>query len=652
MSRSRISRSLALLALLSLPLGAWTAPPLEAPGSEIDFPVVFTQLPAEASVTRGPGRAGGMLRADYGEGCRIVRRDPDGTVRVLTEGFAGACEPDVSFDGEHILFAGKRAPEELWNVWEMNADGADPRQITRDAGNCRNPAYQATLYTIVSTEPWLQVMFTSDVAGEMNEVGSGPALSLYSCRMDGDGLRRLTVNLSDDLDPFLMSDGRVLCSSWQRMDLARGFAGRLSLFGLNTDGTDYALYSADGDARVRHMGCETPGGLVVFVEADHVGWDGAGRLAAVSLRRPFHSYRSLTATEDGLYHSPSPLADGTILVSRRPADGQGTHAIVRLDPKSGESTPVFDDPEAHDLHARALAPRPRPDGRSSSVAEKYETGKLYCLDAYLAAPEAIPHLAPGTIRAVRVIEGVPLPEARRSEYLPRPELGGLAGPGSTVHGLVPLAGRRLLDVAPVATDGSFQVEVPANVPIQLQTLDEDGLALFRCGWVWAKNREWRGCIGCHEDPELVPENRFVEAVTKEPVMMLSPPESRRTVTFARDVKTIVAAKCASCHDKSSALDLSAERDGSFDRAYTSLLTAAEDTARGGEVLGRYVHPGRARTSPLVWLLFQRNTSRPWDRGFVGQDPPPPCAGAEPLTAEERAVFVEWIDLGVLWDDGF
>jgi len=74
--------------------------------------------------------------------------DPGGDLRILTEGFTGACEPDVSFDGERILFAGKRAPEDPWNIWEMSAAGGEPRQITRDAGNCRNPVYQATLYTI------------------------------------------------------------------------------------------------------------------------------------------------------------------------------------------------------------------------------------------------------------------------------------------------------------------------------------------------------------------------------------------------------------------------------------------------------------------------------------------------------------------------
>ena len=78
---------------------------------------------------------------------------------------------------------------------------------------------------------------------------------------------------------------------------------------------------------------------------------------------------------------------------------------------------------------------------------------------------------------------------------------------------LPIAVRRgvgILGEVPVEEDGSFNVEIPANTPIELQILDADGMALRSCGWIWAKNHEPRGCIGCHEDNELTPENRFVE----------------------------------------------------------------------------------------------------------------------------------------------
>ncbi len=619
----------------------------------VDSPIILTQLPAHPDSESRPDRCGGMLRGGYGEGGRIVRIDPSGETRVLTGGFSSASGADVSFDGKRFLFAAKRAPHDPWDIWEMGADGTDARRITRDLGNCRSPAYQATLYTIVSTEPWYQIMFVSDAAGAMNEYGCGPATSLYSCRLDGSSERRLTWNLSDDFDPFLAQDGRVLLASWQRADLRRGFNGRVSLFGVNTDGADYALYCGDQGSRIKHMPCATSDGLVVFVEAEKVGWDGAGQLASITTRRNFHSHTRITHDATVLYHSPSPLPDGSLLVSRRPVDGSATHAVYRLDPRTGWAGLIFDDPDFHDIHARALVPRVEPDGRSSVVNEKYPTGKLYCLNAYITDPGVQRHLRPGMIRRVRVIEGVPLSTSAESVFLPGRQKGCVSGPGSSVNSLVPVVQKRLLGVVPVEEDGSFQIELPADLPVQLQTLDENGMALQTCGWIWAKHREPRGCVGCHEDPELTPENRFVLALRKAAVDLTFPAEDRRNVDFRRDVMPILTSKCKGCHNgRESALGLGDATVAHFNRAYVSLLAEASGLRSEGEpVTGKYVHPGRARTSPLIWRLFGRNTSRPWDatydRGWMGMACPPP--EAQPLSDDEKMTFVEWIDLGAHFD---
>ena len=45
-------------------------------------------------------------------------------------------------------------------------------------------------------------------------------------------LRRLTYTASSSFDPWQMPDGRILFSSWH--------GGRVYLFGINLDGTDYA----------------------------------------------------------------------------------------------------------------------------------------------------------------------------------------------------------------------------------------------------------------------------------------------------------------------------------------------------------------------------------------------------------------------------
>jgi hypothetical protein len=77
--------------------------------------------------------------------------------------------------------------------------------------------------------------------------------------------------------------------------------------------------------------------------------------------------------------------------------------------------------------------------------------------------------------------------------------------------------RRLLGELDLEEDGSFNIQVPANTPIELQLIDSQGKALRSCRWLWVKNKENRGCIGCHEDGELTPENRLAKALTKPAV---------------------------------------------------------------------------------------------------------------------------------------
>ena len=45
-----------------------------------------------------------------------------------------------------------------------------------------------------------------------------------------------------------------------------------------------------------------------------------------------------------------------------------------------------------------------------------------------------------------------------------------------------------------------------------------------CGWIWVKPKETRGCIGCHEDPERIPENEYVLALRRPSNRLLLPPD--------------------------------------------------------------------------------------------------------------------------------
>jgi hypothetical protein len=188
-----------------------------------------------------------------------------------------------------------------------------------------------------------------------------------------------------------------------------------------------------------------------------------------------------------------------------------------------------------------------------------------------------------------------------------------------------------------------------------QILDENNMALLtHPSWLWAMPKENRGCIGCHEDRELTPPNRLAEALKKPAPNLNVPPENRRTVDFRYEIGPLIAARCVQCHDaKHDKLDLSelgrqggkAEVFGCFPKAYKALVSTPEDGAPALDP--RYVRPGSARDSSLIWHIFGKRFGRVDSAPTPVPRPMPPEA---PLNDSERTLFVEWIDLGAQWNN--
>lgn len=444
---------------------------------EITAPLVVCQVEAQ-----DPGRS------------RLVLVRLDGSVKVLCDDLFASRDPEVSFDGTRILFSGKKAAEDFWAIYEMRADGTERRRVVAVKGDCRNPRYLSTLYTLDSPRPWYEIVFVGE--GGNDAFGS----DLYSCKLDGSELERLTYNLGHNSAPFLMPDGRLLFGV-RHPDERRG-----SIFGINIDGTDYATFLGGQGQAYNRMPAVTARGLVVFVESNEISDDGGGTLGAVHVRRPLRTYRPITEPGEGIFHSPATGPDGTVLVSRRSDGGGDTYGVVLLDPTSRKLRVVFNDREYHDLQAQQIVPRTEPDGHSSVVTASDPYGELYCLNAAESDDPAFAKVVKeNKIRTVRVYTG--------------------KATGEDQTGL-PIIEKRLLGEAPLASDRSFNLKVPANTPVQIHLLDDRGKTLRSCRWIWSRNHEPRGCIGCHEDGELTPENWFVEALKEPSVLLGKDPDSK------------------------------------------------------------------------------------------------------------------------------
>jgi hypothetical protein len=646
--------ALVLLAALS-PQPTALAQQAAKPANDVSLLVV--QVPVSPATATWGDPASSPL-ALIGEGGRLIELRPDGSQRVLSEGFQSVADVSLAFDGQRCVFAGKRNAADVWNVFEMDLADGQVTQLTRDFGNCRQPGYQSNLFTVDSPAPWYQLTFVSDSGGWLREDGTGVATSLYSCRLDGTQLRRMTFNLSDDADPLLMGDGRVLYAAWQRSSLARGPLGRVALFAVNIEGTDNALFAETSPRRYQRMPCVTDHGLVVFVESEAAVQDGAGQLGSVTFRRPLHSYRPLTAVDGGhVYRAPAPWTQGRILVSRSAAQGARNWGLFAVDPKSGTCDTLLDDPAFHEIQAIAVRARRQPDGRSTVVDDEKPLAKMYCLSVYQHDLPTQDWLSPLNVKRVRLLEGVPAVVPLDSPVgAAASNPAAASDPAAAPEILQPaLTTRRLLGEAEIQADGSFHLSIPANLPVELQLIDQQGMALRTCGWIWSKNVEARGCIGCHEDGESTPRNVFTEGLKRPAVALTLPPERRRTVDFRRDIMPIVEAKCVSCHGADGdppRLDggMQPLPGRSYNQAYAGLMAIANpaDAAVGR---GRYVHCGSARTSPLLWHLIGKNTSQPWDSEVTRQQPAKPIpAGKVPaLTNLELRLFIEWVDMGALWD---
>jgi hypothetical protein len=75
---------------------------------------------------------------------------------------------------------------------------------------------------------------------------------------------------------------------------------------------------------------------------------------------------------------------------------------------------------------------------------------------------------------------------------------------------------RLLGTVPLASDGSFLVEVPADTPLRFQLLDDDGHVLVHeTAFNYVRPGETKGCIGCHE-PKHVAVSHTVPIAARRP----------------------------------------------------------------------------------------------------------------------------------------
>lgn len=658
----RPARRMALLAALALVAGCkQRAPDDLVQQEETTESLVFVKTQAAESLNR---------TREESNLWKLTPISPEGKVAPLTN-FVGAsiADPCVSFDGKRILFSMRPPGGDEQNIWEIGADGTGLRQITRGDGPDFDPLYL----------PDGKILFTSSRDREMDEYNHAPAEHMYVAEGDGTHPVRISFNQSDDFDPTLLPDGRIMYTRWEHF----GTMNRFPLFATRPDGSGTFHHFGPHERNFFHAQ-PTPDGRIIAIESTEVEGD-AGPIAILKSEQgpadPASGERQLhwdvlvsnigtdgPPWDHGVFKYPFPIGNGRFVVSyalpaatEEEADfGLYTFSLDQHGPGTKDEpatfeihdlTFLYDDPDWNEYDAQLVAPHPKPPIVAPVGNPSDETGVFVAQDVFNRGEhdgQEVPR---------RGID----PVDRVAVFTSRPTMAGEPNDFSAND----FERRAFLGYAPVESDGSFSIRVPADTPIAWATLDEHGRGfVLKRTWLYLRPGErFDKCVGCHEDRqagEPVATNPTPLAAQRAPTDLNIAPAARRIINYESNIGPIVAAKCVSCHHETYVERDSTLTDGSVIAVIDTIpapgdldLTAVPDTLeemnrifpRGyvnlsGEMMDDdrepVVVPGFPRRSVLIdWVLGLGS------RAGLGSHPEAENA----LTAEEKETLNLWVMLG-------
>lgn len=396
----------------------------------------------------------------------IDANEPQKAPFELSTYFYSACSPEVSYNGRFMIFAAQKKQTGTWQIWEMNLGNLKVRQITSFAENCINPAYL----------PGDCFVF-SRLSNTNSTVKAG--YSLFTGNLDGTNIHQITFNPHTYSLTNVLQDGRVLTISQQIFP----DAGERKLMVIRPDGTKQELfYQGINGSEILCRGKETVDGKIVFIESQNDSLE-SGDVISINYNRPQHSRIILSSGLKGSFRSVSPLQSGSLLVSYRP-EGNNHYGLYNFSIENNSLSLIYEKNDMSVLEAVVIAQRKWPKKLPSEVNVEEKTGLLMCQDINFLGNESD-------------VNGNDIFRAERIEVI---------GVDST------------LGMVNVEEDGSFYLKVLADTPFRIKTIDKDGHVVKGPGsWIYLRPNERRGCIGCHEDRELVPGNRQPLSVLKDPI---------------------------------------------------------------------------------------------------------------------------------------
>ena len=442
-SASRVLTMVASAALL-IPVCGFAPNTAKSSDAEIVADLIVTAAPAYEPLAALRGEE----RFPKGAQLLIVHA---GKTEPLMMGFAASADANVSFDGKMVLFAGKQAASDPWQIWELTLADRSVRKVIATATDAERPLYLPGGRMVwAQRAPWgFQLQSAED--------GHLPGYTFLNPTA-GPGVLPLTYTQASAFPADVLADGRILFEA----GFPLGAGATPELFLVYADGSGVESYRCD-HGRARWGGRQLNSGDVIFTHGDSLARFTSPLAHEELIAAPHAEYAGAIAE----------TASGAWLVSARAAAGK-PYALKLWKPGAAALQTLLAVSGKEIVEPVLIAPRNTPKRHPSGLHD-WSYANMLALDA------------------------------RQSR------MGDLkAAPASVRLEMQDAQGRTIvMGTAPVESDGSFFVKTLADKPIRFALLDAKGAVVRQeHGWFWIRRGEQRICVGCHTGPERASENRM------------------------------------------------------------------------------------------------------------------------------------------------
>ncbi|MEE8452970.1 MAG: discoidin domain-containing protein [Thermoguttaceae bacterium] len=500
--------------------------------------------------------------------------------------------PDLSYDGRKVLFSFcdhtiEDTKQRRFLVYEATVDGRSVRQVTGTPNDPMEGWEGRQTVLIEDFDPcylpgggFAFISTRSQSFGRCHGSRYVPTYMVYRAALDGSNIRQLSFGEANEWEPSVMNNGRLVYCRWDYIN--RHDVRYQSLWAIAPDGTTtshfYGNYSPSPCMTTEPRA--VPGSQkVVCTTAAHHSYS-AGSIVLVDTRKGQDGLEPLKRITpeisfpeasdryggggSGAFCMPYALNEDLYLAAYTPENrtGQGgvqavnAYGIYLIDSLGGREL-IYRDPQMSCFTPIPLRRRPMPPALPSHIAgrEDEKTGTFYLQNVY-AGPHTI---EPGSITHIRInrIHGQPTNSKPQLSFANNEIIKEIVG------------------TVPVDRTGSALFTAPAGVPLQLQALDRNGMAVMTMrSVVYLQPGETASCVGCHESrnssPMPVPIPRGMRLNEPTPP---AGPHYAGGFSFMRTVQPVLDRYCIECHGlkrTDAGVNLLGIRENGYNRAYNTL----------------------------------------------------------------------------------